>query len=533
MRQTDQKTLSKYTICALILMLASIIYWAAFAIHSYNTYHEYTDLGVYVYDMYYHVNYPGILHGMQYLVFGNHLAPDMMLFIPLYYLWQSSLCLLMIQVVAVSLTGFVLFLTAKRLLKSERTAFLLSLAFFLNPGVMGLLVFDFHVEMLIPLFMITTFYSFIERKKLLFAISTILLLGAEEITPFVAIALGVGLIIYLTYGYENTDQRKTMALMAISMIAVSVLALHLYVVAQSDLAISYKSNLYPNLPIFLKDIPFGLQQFYSIAAIGLGHGSGLSYLRYLPPYRTVLAFLMVFFGFGVAAILEPLIPLTIAAPWIIEVIFAGASGFVYIYNQYFGFVIGSSAVAALICTNLIGLGKKVPERRESRIREMVKPYVDHSILVASVLFFLISLYIIFSTNVQNLPQNLLLQTPPQQKLYYSQLDKIISDIPANASVMAPYFAMPHLANRMYFEVVPNSFQANGIATSNEIGSGQHQYDYWFNPQYIVTDPDNYIGALPITFIGFPDDINNSMAVSHGLNLSVYEQEGNATLWVNR
>ena len=167
-----------------LFTVANFAYWAMFSINAYNTFHEYSDLGTFAYDMYYHIHYPNIVWGLQYLVYGNHVAPDLILMVPLYAVFQSPLTLLFIQAAVLSVTGFVLFLVARDLLKDSRMALLLAFAYFLNPGIHGMLMFDFHAESLIVLFYILTFYFYMRKELRMMVVSLLFLLGSMEVAPF-------------------------------------------------------------------------------------------------------------------------------------------------------------------------------------------------------------------------------------------------------------------------------------------------------------------------------------------------------------
>ena len=70
--------------------------------------------------MYYHLHYPNIVWGLQYLIFGNHIAPDLILVLPMYAIFQSALTLLFIQAAVLSVTGLVLFAVLETFLKITR-----------------------------------------------------------------------------------------------------------------------------------------------------------------------------------------------------------------------------------------------------------------------------------------------------------------------------------------------------------------------------------------------------------------------------
>ena len=102
---------------ALLLTLTSIIYWTAYGINAYNTYHEYTDIGIFSYSMYFNLHYLNIANGLQFFVFGNHIAFDLFPVALLYYIAPSPITLLAVQAIIVSLTGLLAFFVVKELSK--------------------------------------------------------------------------------------------------------------------------------------------------------------------------------------------------------------------------------------------------------------------------------------------------------------------------------------------------------------------------------------------------------------------------------
>ena len=102
-----------WLVLAGLLTVANFTYWCLYSLNAYNTFHEFGDLGAFAYDMYYHLHYPNIVWGLQYLIFGNHIAPDLILVLPMYAIFQSALTLLFIQAAVLSVTGLVLFVVAR------------------------------------------------------------------------------------------------------------------------------------------------------------------------------------------------------------------------------------------------------------------------------------------------------------------------------------------------------------------------------------------------------------------------------------
>lgn len=238
--------MNKWLALAIIATIIATSYWTYFAAHEYSIFHTYQDLALYANDMYYHLNYPSVVHGFQYLSFGNHLAPDQFLVLPFYALYQSPLTLLVIQALAIGLTSFAVFIIARNLLKSEKTAFVIFLATLLNVALWGIVIFDYHVEFLIPLFMLLTFYFYMKGKRVWFIISGAFLIFTMEWGPVMLGTLALALFIY-----ELRINKKVSKLLIFTII-ISVLAFAAYYFAENYMIGLYAQGFYPNLPNSLR-----------------------------------------------------------------------------------------------------------------------------------------------------------------------------------------------------------------------------------------------------------------------------------------
>jgi uncharacterized membrane protein len=311
---------AKERIClavALFLVAASITYWCAFAINSYSTFRLSWDVANSAYDMFYHIHYPAAVHGLQYLSFAAHLAPDQLLVLPIFYLYQSPLTLLFMQAVVLSFTGLLIFFIAKRLLKNSFFGLLLCFAFLISPGMHGMFISDYHAEFLIIPFVLLTFYCFMTMKRIPFLASALLLLGTIETAAFVGVALGVGLLFYeLLYDRKiKKTLRNERLRLSFWLIALSIVAVAAYAYAASSLNSGYSSGSYQTLPTELRVINFGPQQAGQLAS---ALGNNLSAPQPISPAFAIYGLMVVFLGFGIGALLIPEVTLILALPWLIE-----------------------------------------------------------------------------------------------------------------------------------------------------------------------------------------------------------------------
>jgi uncharacterized membrane protein len=459
-----------YLYAALAMVLASVAYWTAFAFNAYGTFHEYSDLGSLALSMYYDIHYPGIVHGLQYMLFMQHISPDMLLLLPFFYADSSALTLLVIQAVVVSFAGLAAFAVARRLIKSQKAALLLCAAFLLNPGLHGLTMFDAHVEMLLPLAFILVFYFYMRAMRAWFFAASVFLLGVMEEAPFLGASLGLALLVYELLNRSNAASRRTRIGMALGLIVLSVAAFAFYSIAAVSLASQYASGAYPLLPP-------GLAHYQSLAFVlsglhSFGSQSSVSTLSLmgsgLGPYA-YYAIIVLLLSMGILLIFAPIESAILLSPWLVETFIAGNYQFVFMFNYYFAFAIGGMAVAAIIGA------KNIMERKGMLARALDRHTAGHApsvVAVASIavvaMVLLLSPAFIYSKNINSFSQDFLFQANASQQRLYSQLYSVMALVPANASLMAQYYMMPHLFARRYIETTCAS-------------------NYYFKPQYVLLD----------------------------------------------
>jgi hypothetical protein len=425
--------------------------------------------------MYYHINHPAIVYGLQYLIFGNHIAPDQILVLPIFLFFPSTLTLEIVQSAILALTGLVLFFVAKDILKSEKIAMLLSLAFLLNPGIWGMLIFDYHTELFIPLFFLLTFYSIVKNRKYLFIASLFLLLGSIEVSPFVALSLGIAMGLYALLREKNQTVRKNWLKYSGIVVLAAIVTFLAYGFITSYLTNAYNSGRYPLLPQ-ASMLPSTDSGQFSQIGIGLskyGILSQLWYFRSMDAYL-VYAFMIIFVGFGIACLFDPLFAVLFVSPWLFEV-----------------FIIGDT-VGGAICATLLALRSlnNSDLRTSGSLLKYIKgksKYLTASILICLIIIVLFYPHFVISININNLGQRFLFQSNLTENVQIKQLNSLIGLIPSNASLMAPYFTMPQLFKRRYFENIPSNYSTYTLVPTNDI-----QGQMWFQPDYVLADFNNNI-----------------------------------------
>ncbi|MGC8587252.1 MAG: DUF2079 domain-containing protein [Candidatus Micrarchaeia archaeon] len=462
--------IDKYELAAIAVTIASFLYWSAFSINAYMTFHEYADLAAFVQSFYFNLHYPSIAHGFQFLVYGNHIVPLFIILMPFFAAFQSPITLLLAQVFVISAAGLALFYATRSLTKSPLIGLVFAAAFLLNPGVHGMILFDFHAEAFISLFYILSFYYGMKTYRWRFAISFLLLMCTMEVAPLLGIVLGASIMAFSirksAFEPEKAQQRMRIGIFAIAM---SLAFLFLYSYISGYLYNAYPSS-YGGLPSALyvsvgSQNTIGSASVYAISHIRqtilLDYYSYGDFIRYL-----IFALLIVFAGFGIYAFSAPEETLISSAPWLFMSFVLINKEFILTWYQYFGFVIAPVATAALL--GVIRIKEKEGIAYMLLAKLGGNPFKASYISAIAVSSFLcaISPAFFYSVNINNMVQDMLFMPNSTVKLAEAQLQSIINMVPQNASLYSQPFVSAHAAERV------------------STGQGTN-YTTW--PEYVITD----------------------------------------------
>lgn len=136
-------------------------------------------------------------------IFADHFAPTIFLLSPLYWFTDRAEIILIAQVVAVGLSGLVLFFTARKITKSSLISLCVLLTYFLFVGLQNALITDFHELTIMTLPLMLTFYALATERKKLFWISFLLTLGCKESLAI----FGLGLAWFIWWEYPEHRRR--------------------------------------------------------------------------------------------------------------------------------------------------------------------------------------------------------------------------------------------------------------------------------------------------------------------------------------
>lgn len=497
-----------YLYLAIVLTIAAIVYLAAFIINAYNTFHEYSDLGYLAYNLYFNSHYPQIAHGLQYMVIGNHICPDLLLVIPFFSIFPSSLTILLIELITVYASGILIFYITRDLTKNSQMALVLCIAFLIFPGTIGQVIFDAHIEFTITLFFLLTFYAYMKSRPYLFAASMLLLLGSSESVPILSLSLGFALLLY-EYKY-NLHYNQ----FAIILIISSLVAIGIYSYMTTTLVNSYSTS-YNGLDIAEFSVGSGLQNNLGISLNTFLHNPITTILGdisiYLPGYLPYIIYscLLILFGFGIAILFSPDIALIMCLPWFAGIIIFQDPNFVLPFSQYYSFLI-----APLICASIIGF--IISQRKQKSFRININILIYSTIigaLLLSILSPIIYLYVLspssnfHSVNLNGVKELLFFYSTPSQINAYNQLNSIIKLVPSNTSVLTEYFIMPHVIQEKNLDYLPKRA---------------------ISPQYILIDFNENISVNSCK-LGFENCTQFKDIINNG-NYSLYASNGTAKLY---
>ena len=470
-----------YLIIALIITILATVYWLAILTHAYKTFLDGTgDLAVYSYNMYFNIHYPNIASGIQFLVYSNHISPDVLLILPIYYLYQHSVTLLYIQIILICLSSLLVFYITRELTKNSLLAIMFQIAFLLNPGVTGILNYDFHIEFLLVPTYLLVFYFYMRSNKKLFAVSFILLLGAVEEAPLLGLTMGMGLLAYELYNvkFKWSSVAKAKKLMLYAIFICSILTGLLYYGAIRYLQASYSTS-YQQLPHMLQ-----INGGSEISLIGDLHNFVANPIEFVKSnfsifsnpialYILILSVLIVFFGFGFFTLKNPIITLLFLLPWIIGILTwpGNLPHFLYQGYQYYSYSLGSTIAAATIGAALI-LEKQLKSGKSTAVQSL---FMGLSVVIIALILMLSSLA--FAIKPVSFPLSYG-EAVPSPMYNQTQIYPLISLIPQNASLMTNDVISPHLAERKYIEFLW-SYETNNS---------------YFVPDYILVSYNNTINV---------------------------------------
>lgn len=124
-------------------------------------------------------------------IFADHLNPSIFLLSPIYWFFENSEVMFIVQSLAVAASGLVIYLVGIKLTKNKFLAFSVLFCYFLFVGLQNAIIFDIHEVTIATLFIALTFWAYFEKKFWLYFIFFLITLGFKESLFALGIALAI------------------------------------------------------------------------------------------------------------------------------------------------------------------------------------------------------------------------------------------------------------------------------------------------------------------------------------------------------
>lgn len=182
------------------------------------------DLGVFSQSLYTTLNSHGFF--VNNLEMGSHFhvhfQPILILFLPVFAIYQNPVTLLILQAIVVALGAIPLYLLTVRELGNKTYGLAFSILYLLYPALYGACFFDFHPEAFIPLLGFTVLYFFRSERWGVYFVSLVLLLSVKEDMAIIAVSIGLyGLATELKPLLKRKINRK--AIISVATVALGVI----------------------------------------------------------------------------------------------------------------------------------------------------------------------------------------------------------------------------------------------------------------------------------------------------------------------
>jgi len=207
----------KLITCEVILLLLLLLFFLSTLFIKFSYYRKSyltSDIALYMNifwntDFHRHFLFTEYLHDLYgwRTFLKDHFAPSILLFVPLYKLLPFCGTLLVTHSLAVTLTGILIYVIGRDILRSKILALFCAVGFLFHPStVMATIdsVYGFHHDCLIPLLLAGAVLALINNRFKTFSVILIILMGLKESLVFTGITAGIILLFvpeYRKYGW--------------------------------------------------------------------------------------------------------------------------------------------------------------------------------------------------------------------------------------------------------------------------------------------------------------------------------------------
>ncbi len=421
------------------------------------------------------------IYGVQNF-FGIHFSPILFLVLPIYALFSYPTTLLIFQSIIVAAAALFLYKIANMLTNKKKISLVIALIYLVNPIIISANLYDYHVESFIPLLFFGLYYYYLKRSKLYFLFMVLFAMVVEATIVILSFFSIYALLKNKQAGkpFFSRENRMFMISLGFSLVLIPVAIFIMNHFGVTPTAISGGST---GLSGYLMSISHFL------------FASGLN----INDYSKVVFWLI---SLGTLAFLPILSPLELipAIPYILVSILSSYTPFYTIGWQYGFYYMPILFVATIYSIKEIHLNKRT-------LISILSVLIIIALALNPAFLNLRTGNTVPPSGGYNVSLNL-----PEALTNYQYLNKIVSLIPNNATILSSFTSFPLVANDI------NAYTA-GVA-SQRIPS----------TQYLLVDSDgSYTGrALSYGVIAEADNIillkdNYSGGVMYYVPFSKYLQ----------
>lgn len=369
-----------------------------------------------------------------------HFDPILFLLVPVYRIFPFPESLLVIQAFALGFGAVPVYLIAKDVLKNKYFGLLFSCLFLMHPIVIGGTNFDFHPEAFMPVFMLFAFYYYCRKSWRNFFIFFVLALMTKETVAVITFFWGAYEAIKSILKIRDVKKKDFAISLAILGISTAWLITSLYITSYflqftpyAKLTSGYAQLTYwaewgdslPNIIVNILSHPLEavnviIYRFHELKA------------KFLFSLLLPLGFL---------PILYPLFFVNI--PWFLATALSNNPHLFFLGGQHPVIYIPFTFVSAIYGVKLLHKLMTItfPIRLSRKIIQVRRTSIRLSTLCLSIFLIMVSVF----SSFHFVPMFLQI---PEITIHDRALAKIVSSIPADASIMTQNNIFPHFSNRL-------------------------------------------------------------------------------------
>jgi uncharacterized membrane protein len=397
--------------------------------------------------------------------FATHFSPILIFLVPFYAIYPQPETLLLLQSLIIAMGAVPLYYFAREVI-NRSFAITLSLVYIINPSIVGANLFDFHVEIFLPVTLISLMYFLYKRNFKFYTLFLFLSLSTLEFTAFLIIFI----ILYeFAINLRRKDEIKRLVPFAILTLNASIIWLSIAFLISSNLRPSETRGQWILMPI--------------ITELFENPGNLIFRLTQNIPLK-LWYILMMLWPFLFTPLLSPIVTLSI--PWFLVAFILNYPPYYMMGYQYSLVVIPFFAVASIYGTKkLLSYTGMFNSKKISKL------------LIVSALTFVIWAGASFQ-----------FPTIFFDAEYTERANRVISLLPENASVLTINSLQPHVSSRFESWVLPLTYSEPYGGYETGISTIWKEYA----PKFLRTKEPDFILW----------DVNKGGIEAYNLNLTIYE-----------